>query len=136
MSRGYLDVSIVQGGIVHAGEGVEGSICRECSFVNCSRTRNAARDNNKLVTAKAFTLGSPPLSALTGQIDLVASTSPPGAVFRFQGRRLFAELNTPIVDETGQPVVPREGWRLTFADARVCVFSKEGQDAVIHRNRR
>jgi hypothetical protein len=94
-----------------------------------------ARDNNKLVTAKDFELGSPPLSALDGQIEVIASTTPPGAVFRHQGRRLFAELNTPIVDEAGQPVEPLAGWQLTFSDSRTTVFSKEGQDAVFRRGR-
>jgi hypothetical protein len=136
LSRGYLDTSIVRNGILHAGEGVEGSICRDCCFVNCRPQRETARDNNKVATARDFTLGSPPLSALAGQIEPLASTSPPGAVFRFQGRRLFAEVNTPIVDESGQPVAGLDGWKLTFADSRATVFSKEGQDAVFHRPRR
>lgn len=135
LSRGYLDGSILQNAIVHGGEGVEASMLRECTLVNCKPVRDVARDNNKLVNAKEFALGTPPLSALDDQIEVIASTTPTGAVFRYQGRRLFAELNTPIVDEAGQPVEPLAGWQLTFSDSRTTVFSKETRDAVIRRGR-
>jgi hypothetical protein len=77
----------------------------------------------------------PPQPRVPGQMPVPRPTTRggnfTGAVFHFDKQRYVADLNQPIVDQSGQPVEALAGWELTFASDRVALFSREGSDALV-----
>jgi len=54
-----------------------------------------------------------------------------GLVFRLDGRRHFASVNEPIVDDAGNAVPALSGWQLAFVADSLAVFRNGEADAVL-----
>ncbi|HZN33075.1 MAG TPA: hypothetical protein VFB80_04620 [Pirellulaceae bacterium] len=136
ISRGHGEITIARGTIICAPLGIEVSLAENVTFVNCKVNRALNQQNVQMVNGKPLPLGEPPVSALEKQLELLGyMPSPPGALFRFQGRRLFAEKDQPIVDELGAPVKELAGWSLSHVDLRMALFTSGEQEACLIRAR-
>ncbi len=136
LSRGYADVGFARGTTICAPLGVEVSLAQDATFFNSKLTRAATQQNVKNIRGKSLPLGEPPVSPLEKQMELIGYVSgPQGALFRFAGRRLFAEKDQPIVDERGEPVKELAGWTLSHVDTRMALFTSGEQEACLFKGR-
>jgi hypothetical protein len=54
--------------------------------------------------------------------------NPKGIVFRWEGKCYVADVNAPIVDESGEPVASLKGWKLTLVGDGIAAFSDGSVD--------
>jgi hypothetical protein len=136
LSRGFADVSFARGTTICAPLGIEVSLAQDATFINSKVLRAATQNNVKNIDGKPLPLGEPPASPLEKQLELIGyASAPQGALFRFAGRRLFAEKEQPIVDERGEPVKELAGWKLAHVDARMALFTSGEQEACVFKGR-
>jgi len=136
LSRGYADVNFARGTTICAPLGVEVSLAQDATFINSKVTRAGTQNNVKNIDGKPLPLGEPPASPLEKQMELLGYVAAPqGALFRFAGRRLFAEKDQPIVDERGEPVKELAGWTLAHIDTRMALFTSGEQEALLLKGR-
>lgn len=138
LSRGYGEINFARGSILCAPLGLEVvALAEGATYVNCKPRQDPQQNNgSKSVTGKPLPLGEPPASPLEKQLELVGyMTAPQGALFRFQGRRLFAEKDQPIVDENGVAVKDLAGWTLSHVDLRMALFTSGDQEACVFKAR-
>jgi len=158
-TRGWADVGTPHGSLIAALQGV--SISRTAGsgtvLINTpppDMTRALGGRGNDLKSLKITDLSLEPLrqpshtgtmaflGAVRGERTLVRNLggpivreqkemAPVSAVIRYEGRRYVADLDQPIVDEAGQPVVALQDWKLTFVDEKIAILSSDISDAVL-----
>lgn len=137
LSRGYGEINFARGTILCAPLGLDvAAVAENAIYVNCKPRQAPPQDTGRAVNGPPLPLGEPPHSALEKQLELLGQmTAPPGVLFRFQGRRLFAEKDQPIVDERGQAVKELAGWTLSHVDLRMALFVNGDQEACLFKAR-
>ena len=59
---------------------------------------------------------------------------PTAVIFQFEGRRYFADLGQPIVDEAGAPVAALRGWKLMSLANKLAILSGPEGVTVLRMN--
>jgi hypothetical protein len=124
-----VDVSHAHGSIVVAPSLVRISHANGCSFINSPRREIGHNNGCAEFADDKFPHISAPQHALGAEISITWIQPRKGAVFTYRDRRYVAEIDKPIVDEAGQPVVALEGWTITYVDEGFVLFSKGGDFA-------
>jgi hypothetical protein len=115
LCRGRVDVGHATGTLIVAHEGTTVSHAHSATFVG-GEPQTSSRDAACKVVKLPVRFPVEPRSAhaLERKIEILGAVTPKGILFRFAGKRYAADLNSPIVDESGEKVPALEGWRVTF----------------------
>lgn len=133
LSRAYGEINSAQDTTICAPLGLDATTANNVTLVNSKFTRVLNQQNVQIVN-KPLPLGEPPASPLEKQLEHLGYMSTPlGVLFRFQGRRLFAEKDLPIVDERGEAIKELAGWTLTHVDLRMALFTSGDQEACMFK---
>lgn len=63
--------------------------------------------------------------------DKTPKPRPTGVVLRFEGRRYVVNIGTTIVDQAKKPVPLLAGWKLSYLNDKIVIFSKGDADAIL-----
>jgi len=124
LCRGWVDISHCQGTCVLAHEGITVSHARGATFFGPepkTSSRDAACQVVKL--PMGFPVEPRPEDPLEKKLEILGAVKPKGIVFRFDGKRYTADLNQPIVDESGMIVAALTGWKVSFVGDELAVIS-------------
>jgi hypothetical protein len=153
IDAGYGTLMAAPGG---ARYGLGGATLTDGVLINTAplavppRAPGVIRPTFKSVQIPDLPLEALPVNPLSARIDIVGilnaqnaalrlagilpprlASEPIGAVFRLGGRRYVAELDQPIVDESGVEVEDLRGWKLSFVEPELVIFSTADADAVV-----
>ncbi len=124
LCRGGVDISHATGTMIVAHEGASVSHAHSATFLGGepqTSHRDAACQVVKL--PPDFPVEPRLAHAWEKKIAMLGAVKPKGIVFRFEGKRYVAELNSPIVNESGEKVAALEGWQVTFVGDEMAALS-------------
>jgi hypothetical protein len=161
VTPGWAHADTINGSLIYAGEGIttgrriDGGVFINATLVLSEAMSVTSQRRPRSVKVRDLTVGdlvNNPLSSrldVTGVIYPEAAESPDllglvmrggldtarprpiGLILRFEGRRYVVNIGKAIVDQNEQPVESLAGWKLSYVNDKMAIFSNSQADAIV-----
>lgn len=161
LSPGWVNAETIYGSVIYAGEGIatgrqlDGGVFINATLVVSDTLSPLVQRRPRTVKVRDLPIGDLVNDPLYSQLDvsgiiypeamdvgdplgfvtrLNRNTSRPrpiGLVLRFQNRRYVVNIGKPILDQNEKPVDDLAGWKLSYVNDKLAIFSNGQADAIV-----